>query len=51
MKKTKSKTKIYNYNNVNEIDFSTFDIDYLIEATGVVKSVKNSKKIKLIGKL
>ena len=43
--KTKSKTKIYNYNNVNEIDFSTFDIDYLIEATGVVKSVKNSKKL------
>lgn len=43
--KTKSKTKICNNSNVNDVDWPSFDIDYLIEATGVVESVKNSKKL------
>ena len=38
-----SKTKIINNSNINEIDWSAYNIDYLIEATGVVESVKNSK--------
>ncbi len=43
--KSNLKTKIMSDSNINNIDWSSYDIDYLIEATGVVKNVKESKSL------
>ena len=43
--KHNNKTAIVSNKNINEVNWSEYNLDYIIDSSGVVKSVKDSKKL------
>tara|TARA_Y100001970_G_C14229429_1_gene857693 strand:- start:198 stop:1244 length:1047 start_codon:yes stop_codon:yes gene_type:complete len=40
-----NKTKIVSNKNINEVNWSEYNLDYIVDSSGVVKSVQDSKKL------